>query len=82
MDTNSSSPTMDDWLRMLKSTKPAPGHDRVFIPDCRKPKPKQEYKAMVFLCIAKWSRLVAQDLPGIPYAVLRLKNFSVSSRIR
>ena len=22
--------TMDEWLRMLKSTKPAPGHDRVF----------------------------------------------------
>ena len=32
MDTNEFKDTMDEWLRMLKATKPAAGHDRVFYP--------------------------------------------------
>ena len=30
-DVNSFKETMDEWLRMMKSTKPAPGHDRVLV---------------------------------------------------
>lgn len=32
MDTAQFKRTMDEWLQMLKSTKPAPGHDRVLYP--------------------------------------------------
>ena len=32
MDTGQIKRTMDEWIRMLKSTKPAKGHDRVLYP--------------------------------------------------
>jgi LDH2 family malate/lactate/ureidoglycolate dehydrogenase len=32
MDTAEFKSTMDEWLTMLRTTKPAPGHDRVLFP--------------------------------------------------
>ncbi len=37
--------TMDEWLRMLKSTKPAPGHDRVLYPGLPEAECEVEYRA-------------------------------------
>ena len=37
--------TMDKWLQMLKSTKPAPGHDRVLYPGLLEAECEREYKA-------------------------------------
>ena len=45
MDTAQFKRTMDDWLGMLKSTKPAPGHDRVLYPGLPEAECEIEYKA-------------------------------------
>jgi LDH2 family malate/lactate/ureidoglycolate dehydrogenase len=37
--------TMDEWLVMLKSTKPAPGHDRVYYPGLLEAECEIEYRA-------------------------------------
>lgn len=45
MDTAQFKQTMDKWLQMLKSTKPAPGHDRVLYPGLPEAERENEYKA-------------------------------------
>ena len=45
MDTVQFKRTMDEWLRMLKSTKPAPGYDRVLYPGLLEAEYEVEYKA-------------------------------------
>ena len=45
MDTKQFKKTMDEWLIMLKSTKPAPGHDRVLYPGLPEAECEKEYRA-------------------------------------
>lgn len=45
MDTNEFKRTMDEWLRMLKSTKPGLGHTRVLYPGLAEAECEIEYKA-------------------------------------
>lgn len=45
MDTTQFKRAMDEWLQMLKSTKPAPGHDRVLYPGLLEAECEVEYKA-------------------------------------
>ena len=44
MDTTQFKRTMDEWLRMLKSTKPAPGHERVLYPGLPEAECEREYR--------------------------------------
>ncbi len=45
MDTGEFRTTMDEWLRMLKSTKPATGHQRVFYPGLIEAEAEAEHRA-------------------------------------
>jgi L-2-hydroxycarboxylate dehydrogenase (NAD+) len=45
MDTAEFKRTMDEWLRLLKSTKPAAGHDRVFYPGLPEAEAEVEHRA-------------------------------------
>ncbi len=45
MDTAEFKATMDEWLRMLKSTKPAAGHKRVFYPGLPEAEAEVEHRA-------------------------------------
>ncbi len=45
MDTEQFKRTMDEWLQMLKSTKPAPGHHRVLYPGLPEAECEVEYRA-------------------------------------
>jgi LDH2 family malate/lactate/ureidoglycolate dehydrogenase len=45
MDITQFKQTMDRWLQMLKSTKPAPGHDRVLYPGLQEAECEMEYKS-------------------------------------
>ena len=45
MDTGQFKRTMDEWLQMLKSTKPAPGHQRVLYPGLLEAECEVEYRA-------------------------------------
>jgi LDH2 family malate/lactate/ureidoglycolate dehydrogenase len=45
MDTKQFKKTMDEWLIMLKSTKPASGHDRVLYPGLPEAECEKEYRA-------------------------------------
>ena len=45
MDVGEFKRTMDEWLRMLKSTKPAPGHERVIYPGLPEAETQEDRKA-------------------------------------
>jgi len=61
--------TMDEWLVMLKTTKPAPGYDRVLYPACRKPNVRRNISPRVSLCIMKsWNGCVKPALNCTPPA--------------
>ena len=45
MDTGQFKRTMDEFLQMLKSTRPAPGHDRVLYPGLPEAECEVEYRA-------------------------------------
>jgi len=64
MDTKQFKSTMDDWLRMLKSTKPAPGHNRVFYPGLPEAETEREYKAKgipLHREVVDWLRKTCQE---------------------
>jgi LDH2 family malate/lactate/ureidoglycolate dehydrogenase len=65
MDTDEFKRTMDEWLRMLKSTKPAPGHDRVLYPGLPEAECEVEYKAKgipLHKEVVAWFRSICSEL--------------------
>ena len=65
MDTAQFKQTMDEWLRMLKSTKPAPGHDRVLYPGLPEAECEVEYKAKgipLHREVVGWIRSICSEL--------------------
>ena len=65
MDTAQFKRTMDEWLRMLKSTKPAPGHDRVLYPGLPEAECEVEYKAKgipLHREVIGWFRRICSEL--------------------
>ncbi len=70
MDTAQFKKTMDEWLRMLKSTKPAPGHDRVFYPGLPEAECELEYKAKgipLHREVVRWIRGICTELQIVCY---------------
>ena len=45
MDTGEFKKTMDDWLRLLRTTRPAPGHERVYYPGQMEAESEKENRA-------------------------------------
>ena len=65
MDTAQFKRTMDEWLYMLKSTKPAPGHDRVLYPGLPEAECEIEYKAKgipLHTEVVGWIRSICSEL--------------------
>ena len=65
MDTAQFKRTMDEWLLMLKSTKPAPGHDRVLYPGLPEAECEIEYKAKgipLHKEVVVWFRSICSEL--------------------
>lgn len=65
MDTAEFKRTMDEWLHMLKSTKPAPGHDRVLYPGQLEAECEAEHRAKgipLHREVVKWFRTICGEL--------------------
>ena len=65
MDTNEFKRTMDEWIQMLKSTKPAPGHDRVLYPGLLEAECEMEYKTKgipLHNDVIGWLRTICSEL--------------------
>ena len=70
MDTNEFKRTMDEWIQMLKSTKPAPGHDRVLYPGLLEAECEREYKAKgipLHREVINWLHKTCQELKALCY---------------
>ncbi|MGA9697064.1 MAG: Ldh family oxidoreductase [Dehalococcoidales bacterium] len=62
--------TMDEWLVMLKTTKPAPGHDRVLYPGLPEAECEKEYKAKGIPLhheVVEWLRKTCTELKAACY---------------
>jgi LDH2 family malate/lactate/ureidoglycolate dehydrogenase len=65
MDTAEFKRTMDEWLQTLKSTKPAPGHDRVLYPGLPEAECEIEHRAKGIPLhpeVVAWFRSICGDL--------------------
>ena len=65
MDTAEFKRTMDEWLQLLKATKPAPGHDRVLYPGLPEAEAEIERRSKGIPLhpeVIGWFRTVCQDL--------------------
>jgi L-2-hydroxycarboxylate dehydrogenase (NAD+) len=65
MDTAEFKTTMDEWLRMLKSTKPAAGHPRVFYPGLPEAEAEVEHRAhgiQLHPEVIDWFRTICAEL--------------------
>jgi L-2-hydroxycarboxylate dehydrogenase (NAD+) len=65
MDTAEFKRTMDEWLQMLKATKPAPGHDRVLYPGLPEAEAEAERRARGIPLhpeVIDWFRTACKDL--------------------
>jgi LDH2 family malate/lactate/ureidoglycolate dehydrogenase len=70
MDTKQFKQTMDEWLVMLKSTKPAPGHDRVLYPGLPEAECEKEYRAKGIPLhheVVDWLRKTCSELHTVCY---------------
>ena len=68
MDTAEFKSTMDEWLRMLKATKPAAGHERVFYPGLPEAEAEVERRSKgipLHQEVLDWFKTICADL-GIP----------------
>ncbi len=71
MDTAEFKRTMDEFLRMLKTTKPALGHDRVLYPGMPEAECEAEYRAKGIALhseVAEWFRSICKEL-SIPCTI-------------
>jgi L-2-hydroxycarboxylate dehydrogenase (NAD+) len=69
MDTAEFKNTMDEWLRMLKATKPAPGHDRVLYPGLPEAEAEAECREKgipLHTEVIEWFRAICGEL-DIPW---------------
>jgi LDH2 family malate/lactate/ureidoglycolate dehydrogenase len=65
MDTAEFKKTMDEWLQVLKSTKPAPGHDRVLYPGQPEAEAEIEHRAKGIPFhpeVITWFHTICKDL--------------------
>ena len=73
MDTSEFKSTMDQWLRYLRSTKPAPGHDRVFypgLPEFEEQTERQSRGIPLHREVVDWFRSICEEL-SIPFDLMR-----------
>ena len=71
MDTGEFKRTMDEWLRMLRSTKPAAGHDRVVypgLPEAEDEADRKENGIPLHHEVIQWFRDICGEL-SIPFAL-------------
>ena len=72
MDTSEFKKTMDEWIGMLTSSKPAPGHDRVLYPGLAEKESLEERSANGIPLhneVVEWFRDICGEL-SIPFALL------------
>ena len=65
MDTKEFKRTMDEWLQVLKSTKPATGHDRVLYPGLPEAECEVEHRAKGIPLhpeVVEWFRSICSEL--------------------
>jgi len=65
MDTEQFKQTMDEWLQMLKSTRPAEGHDRVLYPGLPEAECETEYRAKgipLHPKVVEWFHTICNEL--------------------
>ena len=73
MDTGEFKSTMDEWLRLLASTKPAPGHDRVVypgLPEFEEERDRRSRGIPLHKEVVEWFRGICEEL-GIAFELER-----------